>query len=709
MRSMTFRMRLLNGLLMTFCIMLAALAGGAPARAQLGSAFGGGAAPHIHPALLAETLHPAPGGKVTMALFMQPDKGWHGYWDNPGDAGVGLTIDWTLPDQMTATPFRYPVPQRLLISGLMNHVYEHDYALLFDVSVPRDAKAGTALPIRGAARWLACTESICVPEQGAVSTVLTVGEGTVAPADRARFDAFRAQLPRPLDQAAHYRQTGDHIAIAVPYPAGAAVSAPWFFARTQGRILYAQPQTARRKGDLLIIETKVPEGAPTMGAIDGVLVVSPKVALQISASPGAVPSGGERVDGVPASGPAKAGLGLTGFLLVLGGAFLGGLILNVMPCVFPILSLKAISLVKAGGGHEHQVRLEALAYTAGIMVTCLALGALMLALRAGGAQIGWAFQLQDPRVIALLVLLMVAITLNLAGVFEVGVISLGQDMTAQRGHVGAFWTGALAAFVATPCTGPFMGAAMGAALVLPWALALSVFAGLGLGLAAPFLAIGWLPALRRLLPRPGHWMVTFRGIMAFPMGLTALGLIWLLWRQLGMSGVVLGLGLAIGAGLPLWMHGRAQRLGKRTNWAFGAVMLALLGTAALATPVYVGTGQGAAGEGLTGQPFSADKLAALRAAGKPVFLYFTADWCLTCKVNEANAIDNAEVEKAFKKAGVAVMVGDWTNADPAIGRFLEAHGRSGVPLYLYYARGAQSPQVLPQLLSPGLLTDLVRG
>jgi thiol:disulfide interchange protein/DsbC/DsbD-like thiol-disulfide interchange protein len=697
-------MRALSGLFMTLVLMLLALVPMQAARAQFGPME-----LHIHPSLVAETMRPAPGSKVTLALFMQTDKGWHGYWDNPGDAGQGLTIDWTLPGEVTATQFRYPVPERLLIAGLMNHVYEHDYALLFDVSVPPDAKPGQTLPISGKARWLACTDSICVPQQGDVQINLTVGDGKIASEDRAKFDTWRAALPRPLDQGASYAQSNGRIAIAVPYPASAPVGQPWFFAETQGRIKYAEAQSTRRKGDMLIVETALADGAPDSGPIDGVLVVAPNVALQIAATAGEVPSGGTYIGPAPA---ATTGLpfNLAGFLLTLGGALLGGLILNIMPCVFPILSLKAISLAKAGGD-ERKVRSEAVAYTLGILLTCLALGAIMLGIKAGGTQVGWAFQLQDPRVIALLLVLMVAITLNLAGLFELSVVSVGQGKASQGGRAGAFWTGALAAFVATPCSGPFMATAMGAALVLPWYLALTVFAGLALGLASPFLAIAYVPALRRMMPRPGGWMDVFRKVMAIPMGLTAAALLWLLWRQLGSNNAALGLGIALAlvTFLLLWLVGRTQRAGKGFNWALGSVALVAIGAAAIATPPLVKSEKVAAGEGLTGTPFSEAALAQARASGKPVFLYFTADWCLTCKVNEANAIDRDEVKKAFGGAGVVTMVGDWTNYDPAIARFLEAQGRSGVPLYLYYPRGAKEPQILPQVLTPGTLTDLVKG
>jgi DsbC/DsbD-like thiol-disulfide interchange protein/cytochrome c biogenesis protein CcdA len=705
---MDFPLRRLNGVFVTVCLLLALFVASAAAHAQAGGAFAPRGEPHIRASLLAESATPAPGRTVTLAILMKPDKGWHGYWQNPGDAGAGMRIDWSGPAGVTFGPLRYPVPERLIISGLMNHVYEHEYALLVDVTVPAGMAPGTALPIRGAAQWLACTDSICVPEQGEITATLIVGDGAVSAADRARFDGFRAHLPRPLDQQATYAVSGDRIAVAVPYPAAAPVGeAPWFFALTPQRVGYAAPQTVRRVGDRLVIETALaPDGAKT-GDMAGVLAVSDDIALDIKAIPGSVPAGGEVIAGPEKATSLEKSFQVGGLLLTLAAAFLGGLILNIMPCVFPILSLKAISLAKAGGD-ERQVRLEALAYTLGILATCLALGALMLAIRAGGTQVGWAFQLQDPRVIALLLLLMVAITLNLVGAFEVATIGIGQGKAGQGGHVGAFWTGVLAAFVATPCTGPFMGAAMGAALVLPWPLALTVFAGLALGLASPFIAIAFVPALRRLMPRPGTWMTTFRRIMAVPMGLTALGLLWLLSRQLGTGGIVLGVALALGTGALLVLLGRRQRAGVGMNWAMGGIALVLLGTAAVAAPPLVRSDKVMAGEGLAGTPFSEARLAALRKAGTPVFLYFTADWCLTCKVNEANAIETDAVHKAFDTAGVTVMVGDWTNADPAISRFLEANGRSGVPLYLYYAPGAASPRILPQVLTSATLTDLAK-
>jgi thiol:disulfide interchange protein len=396
---------------------------------------------------------------------------------------------------------------------------------------------------------------------------------------------------------------------------------------------------------------------------------------------------------------------LAAFALTLGGAILGGLLLNIMPCVFPILSLKALSLARAGEDARH-ARRDALAYAAGIILVCVGLGVTLLALRSGGAALGWAFQLQDPRVITMLLLLTGAIGFNLAGLFELPMLTGGERLAGTGGAAGSFWTGALAAFVATPCTGPFMAAALGAALVLPAAAAIAIFLGLGLGLALPFLLLGFVPALRRKLPKPGAWMATLRHILSLPMFATALGLAWILGRQAGVDAMALGLALLILFIVALWWVGRRQIMGRSGAW--WPVMPALLIAAVAVAEMPIATVKGEESSTSDSIAFSEPRLQALRAEGKPIFLYFTADWCLTCKVNEKTAIDRSEVKEAFRKQGVAVMVGDWTRGDAGIGRFLARHGRSGVPFYLFYPRGDGEPQALPQILTPGLLAALAK-
>lgn len=659
-----------------------------------------GDAPHITPSLVAESDGPAAGSSVTLALAMKPTPGWHGYWKNPGDAGVETRLTWTLPAGVTAGELRYPVPGQLLLAGLMQYVYEGDYAQLVELKIPAGIAPGTKLPVKLLADWLECTKEICVPAKATLSIDLVVGDGAVDPARRATFDGWRARLPRPLGSAAHFERVGDKLRIAIPLPASAAAKDPYFYPQTLDAIDYAAPQSVSRTGDMLIVETKAAAGAKKPDSIDGVLAIGANVGLSLNATPGAVPAAGETAAVEGSAAP--QGMAAT-ILIALGGAILGGLVLNIMPCVFPILSLKALSLAKAGVD-EQAARREGLAYTAGVILVCVVLGGILLALRAGGVAAGWAFQLQDPRVITVLLLLVMAIALNLAGLFELGVINVGGGLAAKKGAAGAFWTGALAAFIATPCTGPFMGVALGAALVLPAAAAIAIFAGLGLGLALPFLLLGFVPALRRLLPKPGAWMDLFRRVLSVPMFLTAIGLAWILGRQAGVNAMTLGLVAALILALGLWWAGRRQ-IGGKPLWP---VLLPAL-AAGLAIAVTIPRDAPAAAQAASAdghEAFSEERLAALRAEGRPVFAYFTADWCLSCKVNEKVAIDSATARQAFAAKKVAVLVGDWTDGDPKLGRFIEEHGRSGVPLYLYYAPGAAAPQVLPQVLTPGLLAGL---
>ena len=674
--------------------LFAALLLGAPAMAQ---------SQHIEARLVAESSAPAPGRATTLALVMRPDSTWHGYWKNPGDSGVETTIDWRLPEGVTAGDLAYPVPHTLIIAGLMNYVYEAEYAQLIPLRIPAGLAPGTRLPIRGTAKWLACTKEICVPEKADIAIDLVVGDGRLDPARATDFARWRAALPKPLGSEGQFAVKGDTFRLAVPIPAKLDVADVYFFPLTDGAIQYAEPQAVSRNGDNLIVEVKAADGAASLAEVAGVLRIGKDNGLSLSARPGSVPAAGAPVTASSeAEGGSGGGPGTVA--LALGGAILGGLLLNVMPCVFPILSLKALSLARAGGD-EREARHEGLAYTAGAVLTCLVLGGVLLALRAGGEAAGWAFQLQDPRVILVLLLLTAAIALNLAGLFELPVISGGSTLTARGGTHGSFWTGALAAFVATPCSGPFMGTALGVALVLPTAAAMAVFAGLGLGLALPFLGLGFIPALRRRLPKPGPWMDRLRRILSIPMFLTALGLAWLLGRLAGVNGMTLGLGAALLTGFALWWVGRRQAVGKSAAWwplaPAAALALALL----IAVPREPAAATTAEAGMLGAEPFSEQKLAALQAEGRPVFVYFTADWCLSCKVNEKAAIERAEVATAFKQADVAVLVGDWTNGDATIGRFLAAQGRSGVPLYLYYRPG-QPPEVLPQILTPGTLTAL---
>lgn len=656
---------------------------------------------HIRTALVAE--RPAHAGEtIQLAVLMQPAKDWHGYWSNPGDAGLPLLLDWRLPQGAKTGAMQFPVPQTLLIAGLMNHVYEHDFAVLVPFTLPATAREGQVLPIAAKAQWLACTTTICVPEEAMLTGSVTVGSG----AADARFEGWRAALPAPLDRAGVFGATPEGLRLAIPFPAKAALGNAHFFIDGQGVIDYAAPQTFTRKGDWLLIDLAraKAQGAEQPTRLSGVLALGKDDAghdaggIALTARAGPLPVN-------PSNSGAAGDFSLVTLALAVLGALAGGLILNVMPCVFPILSLKALALAR--GNSEH-ARAEGLAYTAGVVLACLALGGAMLALRAAGEQVGWAFQLQDPGVVALLLLLAVAITANFAGLYELPGLSLEGGAPGKHGTWGAFGTGLLAAFVATPCTGPFMAAAVGAALVLPTWAALAVFAALGLGLALPFLLIGFVPALRKLLPRPGGWMNTFRKAMAVPMGLTVLALVWLAWRLGGPTYAALVIALAVLLLAVLAGAGRGQRSGRPVARLVVPAVLVLAVAGFGVAPRLVSEGHGAEASPIGAQPFSEAALAAARAQGKPVFAYFTADWCLTCKVNESVAIETDATRDAFRKAGVVVLVGDWTRRDAAISRFLTAQGVGGVPLYLWYPPHGEA-QKLPQVLTTATLTGLTAG
>ncbi len=623
-------------------------------------------------------------GEIWMlALRFRPSgPEWHGYWSNPGDAGLGMQLELDLPEGWRAGEPLYPVPERLTIAGLMNHIYEGEYAVLVPVRVPDGAATDGLLQVTGFVEYLACTDEICVPQDAALRS--RTGGG---------FTRWRAEVAPLLDASGAFAVSQETLRLSVPLPESVELDDPHAFIGTTDLVDYAAPQTFRRSGDRLIAEISLDEfGMGRAEEVTGILAFDDEIGVRFEAVRGDVPAGGEIIAGpVGARTPPL-------WTLVL-GALVGGLILNIMPCVFPILSLKALSLVGAGGG-EGEARREGLAYTAGVVLACVTLGAIMLALRAAGEQVGWAFQLQEPGVVVALLVLASVITANLAGVFELPGVSTGAG--SQR---GAFATGLLAAVAATPCTGPFMAAALGAALLLPTAQALLLFALLGLGLALPFLAIGFVPALRRMLPKPGPWMERFRRAMSIPMGLTALALVWLTVQLGGRGFAMFALVVVFGVVLALAVVGRLQRGGKMAWPAFGLVAAPFLVFGAFALPSSYAAPVGDARESpLDPRPFSREALAEARATGQPVFVWFTADWCVTCKVNEGVAIERETTARAFEEAGVISLVGDWTARDAEIAGFLADQGAAGVPLYLWYEPGGEG-ETLPQVLTPDMLTQ----
>jgi len=636
---------------------------------------------------------PVPGETWMLALQFTPtSEEWHGYWSNPGDAGQGMALDLDLPQGWTAGEPLYPVPQTLVIAGLMNHIYEGEYAVLVPVEVPESAAVGNFAPITGFVSYLACTDRICVPQDAR----LEVREG-------GDFSSWQAAVAPQLDSTAGYEITQNTLRIGLPLPADLELGDLHLFVETTelgGGLApdYAAIQSFIREGDLLVAEIPLKqlagvESGTRPESISGILSFGEGQGVRFTAEPRDVPLEGAE----PLSGPVE----MPDLWVLLLASLAGGVLLNIMPCVFPILSLKALSLAKAGGD-ELSARRDALAYTAGVVLACAALGALVLILRSAGEQVGWAFQLQEPRVVVGLLLLAVAITANFLSLFEVPGMALS-GRAASPG--GSFATGLLAAFVATPCTGPFMALALGAAIVLPPTEGMLIFTMLGVGLALPFLLVGFIPAFRRRLPKPGAWMERFRRWMALPMGLTALALAWLVWRIGGAQYLLIAGAFVAFLLVLLYLAGRMQR-GAASHWRAvmaGTLVLSIAGLVLLPDPS--ATARTESESLLNPLPFSERALAEARASGQPVFVWFTADWCVTCKVNESVAIEREETREVFEKAGVVTMRGDWTRRDEEIAAFLSEQGAAGVPLYLWYPPGGEARQ-LPQVLTPDLLAGL---
>ena len=636
------------------------------------------------------------GGETTLAIRFDPaSPEWHGYWSNPGDAGLGMQVEWDLPDGVSVGEFEYPTPSRLLIDGLMNHIFEGQYAVLAPLRLKAGNDVEGPLRIAGTANYLACTDKICVPEEARIETLVAVGAPGSSVANP-RFAEYRAAIPPLLDAPARFEHSRGLLRIAIPVPATANIGQPHLFLADKDIINYGAAQGFTQVGDLLVAEMELATPGVGLETLNGILKMSAGAStargLRFEAVRGDVPADGRIIMAREKAIPPV--------WLILLGALAGGLVLNIMPCVFPILSLKALSLVKAGVGPA-QARRDALAYSAGVLLATVALGALMLALRAAGEQIGWAFQLQEPGVVVALFLLACLITANLAGLFELPSVPI----TQSGKPASSFATGLLTAIVATPCTGPFMAAAIGAALLLPAGPALAVFGALGLGLALPFLLIGFVPALRTRLPHPGAWMNTFRKFLAIPMGLTGLALAWLISQIGGLTMVVIaGLTAVAAVALAFILYRRQMRA---AVWVLGLGLVAAAGIVRASDVAGEYDAQKRASI-LGPVTFSEAALIDARATGKPVFVWFTADWCLTCKVNEQVAIERETTREAFAEAGVIAMVGDWTVRDAEITEFLTRQGAVGVPLYLWYPAGSDQPQQLPQVLAPDSLVSLAR-
>lgn len=652
-----------------------------------------------------EGLEPGKPVWVGLQLTHQPE--WHSYWKNPGDSGLPTKLEWKLPAGVLAGEIAWPMPRKYPIGTLINYGYEHTVLLPVPLNISSDFKPsllGGALEVKLKAQWLVCRKE-CIPEEGEFSLAIPAKSAVAlnGPAFQARF----AAQPKPLADIATATIDGASLRLRVSgLPAGVRDKPLEFFPETpevietsakwsqawDGQVWTAQvplsPYRSVSPAVMPIVLTQGNEGWSIDARVQGTW---PATAAPVAMSPALQ----EALRNNAAA--AESGAGLT-FAAALLGALLGGLILNLMPCVFPVLAIKVVGFTQHASDQRAR-RLDGAAYSAGVVASFTALGLLVVALRGAGQQLGWGFQLQMPGVVAALAVLFTLIGLNLAGVFEVRQLIPTRLASLQSSHpvLNSFLSGVLAVVVASPCTAPFMGAALGFALGLPAAQALLIFAALGAGMALPYLVASWVPAFARLLPRPGEWMVTFRKLMAYPMFAAVVWLLWVLGQQSGIDTASALLVVLVATSMLAWSLGLAGR----TRVIVGLIAVAwtagfgwlLAGQIDAARPERVV----AASDGAW-QAWEPGRVEQLLASGRPVFVDFTAAWCVTCQYNKKTVLQNPEVLADFAARNVALLRADWTLRDPAITAALGELGRSGVPLYVFYTSNAPA-LVLSEILS----------
>ncbi|PVY57010.1 MULTISPECIES: protein-disulfide reductase DsbD [unclassified Simplicispira] len=667
-----------------------------------------------------------PGQTVWVGLWLTHQRDWHTYWKNPGDSGLPTELTWELPPGLDMGETAWPVPRLFRIGKLANYGYDGQVLLAAPMQVPASFKPPPGgmgqIDIRLRATWLACRVE-CIPEEGSFVLQLPVRSSTAM--HSALFAQAQGAQPQPLQGQSHITVEGERLQLRVTgLPASVHGQPLEVFAETPAVLVPAavpgQDWTQVWQGDTwtaslplspergaspvqlpLVLAPEgrsagdAPQGWHTVAAVEGqwsraapLTGVSPALAAALAAN-----------QNTPQPPAASGGALLTALL----GGLIGGLLLNLMPCVFPVLAIKVMGFARHGN-HQRAQRLGGVAYTAGVVLSFMALGGLLLALRAAGEQLGWGFQLQSPTVVAVLALLFTLIGLNLAGVFEFGQFVPGRLATLQARHPAgdAFLTGVLAVAIASPCTAPFMGAALGFAIDMPAPQALAVFAALGVGMALPYLLAAWVPAVVGWLPRPGAWMDTFRRAMAFPMFATVVWLVWVLGQQSGIDGAGALLALLVAGSSVVWaltLRGRTRIVIASVLIAFSAWLAGTIGPNVLQpmeAPAPV-AGVGSA-PGALWQPWSAQRVQELTAQGKPVFVDFTAAWCVTCQYNKRNALQDAGVLADFDKRGVTLLRADWTRRDSAITTALAQLGRNGVPVYVLLAPG-RAPVVMSEILS----------
>ena len=679
---------------------------------------------HVEAELIAERTALVPGVPSTLALRLKIEDGWHTYWRNPGDSGLPTTLEWKLPTGFSASEIEWPAPLVLPVGPLVNYGYEGEVLHLVTLTPPANLEPGSNAEIAARADWLVCKE-VCIPDGADLKLTLPVAMNAATdPRSSSAISTTRAALPQSLTGwKAEAHANGAKIELKLTPPAGAPdPGALRFFAFKDGRIEASAPQTQSRDADGVQTLTlgAAYKLAPDFGKLGGVLTASTGLASTVGSTQAAVidvPLTGTLVAGpkpdldVPAvalAAPVDASLSWIAAALL---AFLGGLILNLMPCVLPVLSLKALALAAPGHDDRRVQRRSGLVFAAGVVLTFVALAAALLALRAAGEQVGWGFQLQSPSVVSGLAVLFFVLALNLSGVFEFATLMPGLAHWSHKNRdADALLSGVLAVIIASPCTAPFMGAALGFALAQSAGATLTVFVALGVGMALPYVLLSWFPQWRRMLPRPGLWMVRLKQFLAFPLYATVAWLAWVLGAQVDNDAVVRLFASLIIIAFALWAW-RNFRGGDAPGWRVTA-LAAAIGAVVVAWPLFKGDAVANAAQTPAVEsradgawlPYTPTRLSELTGAGRPVFVDFTAAWCVTCQVNKRLVLNSGEVRDAFARRGVTLLRADWTRRDPAITRALAALGRNGVPVYALYRPGRE-PLLLPEVLRAGILID----
>jgi len=721
-----------------FLVALWTMAGAGEAVAQSAdSPSSDNPSPHSEATLLSDVSSIAPGEPFTVGLRIQLEEGWHSYWKNPGDAGEATSIEWALPDGFEAGAIQWPYPHRVPFGPMTSYGYSDEVVHPVTITPPDTLSPGRSVTLAGRAGWLVCDE-ICLPAEGDVERTVTVASAPESSPEAEAIAAARSKRPERVDrwtvQAA--RSSGSYTLALTP-PAGGQpdLEGTYFFPAEKDVLDYAAPQPLSRAGDSYLLSLQQSDYAQSPADTLRGVVVAPEgtawdAAGNVRAMQVSVPVDSTLSDLGPvtaASAPSSGGGLSLPWALVF--AFAGGLLLNLMPCVFPVISVKILGFAEQAGEDDSAIRRHGLLFGAGVVVSMWILAGVLLAVRAAGSQVGWGFQLQSPTFVALMTLLFFGIGLNLLGVFEVGtrLMSLGgrlQTSGPASGNTGAFMTGILATVVATPCTAPFMGAALGVALTLSTVGGLLIFTALGMGMALPYVGLSMAPRLLDRLPKPGAWMETLKQFFAFPMFATAVWLVWVFGQQTGNGGVAMLLFGLVLLGMAAWVAHRWSdptlsrtvtllTRGLSIVMVVGAVGAAVIG-ASTGTASASSAGSASGGESApetvaeaegAWTSFSPQRVDSLRAAGRPVFVDFTAAWCLTCQVNKRTVLNTAAVQQAFEERNVALLKADWTNRDPQITKALRSHGRSGVPVYVLYAGDDSEPTLLPEVLTQDIVTN----